>query len=123
MLTDHDPFIVVDIDGALQSDGKWSDLSHDLCRSLPGAVVELSQSGRGLHLWLKAKATPEHANKRTDLHIECYSAGRYVLLGSQATGAMVDDCPGIHDVVARYFPPRAAAVAVVGDGDGDFWAW
>lgn len=114
VLTEADPFACIDIDGALQPDGTWSALSHELCASLPGSVVEVSQSGRGLHVWLRASRMPAHTCKDTARHTECYHAGRYILLGTQAAGTMAADCPAIHDVVARYFPPSLA-----GAGAGD----
>lgn len=122
VLTERDPFAVIDIDGALQADGTWSPLSHELCAALRGAVVEVSQSGRGLHVWLQSRTMPPHAKKNTALKIECYSADRYILLGSGAVGTMADDCPGIRDVIARWFPPRAAvAVAVPAAGPRADW--
>jgi P4 family phage/plasmid primase-like protien len=123
VLTERDPFAVIDIDGALQADGTWSPLSIELCQALPGAVVEVSQSGRGLHVWLRSRAMPPHAKKNTAEHIESYSADRYVMLGTNPSpGPMLDDCPGIHGVVARWFPPRADTAADVSD-DGPCAEW
>lgn len=122
VLTAADPFAVVDIDDALQPDGSWSPLAHQICAALPGGVVEVSQSRRGRHVWLKRKTMPPHSNKDTALKIECYSSGRYILLGTGAAGAMVDDCTAFDAVVARWFPPRAAAVADASD-DGTCAGW
>lgn len=123
VLTAADPFWVVDLDGALDpATGQWSKLSHELCAALPGAVVEMSQSGRGLHIWGRGPVPP-HAKKHTALHIECYSADRYVMLGTNPSpGPMADDCPGIHGVVARWFPPRADAATVPDDGPCAEWS-
>ena len=122
VLTAADQFAVVDIDHCRQSDGSWSPLALDLCAALPGAVVEVSQSGNGMHLWLRSKAMPAHSMKNTALGCECYSSRRFILLGSQATGAMADDCPGIVDVVARYFPPRGTAGEIPDEGPCAEWS-
>ena len=71
VLADSDPYFVVDIDDALQADGTWSPLALELCAALPGCVVEVSQSGTGLHLWGRSQSMPKHAAKNTALHIEC----------------------------------------------------
>lgn len=122
VLTDDDPFICVDIDGCLQPDGNWSPLALDLYRSLPGAVVEVSQSGRGLHIWCRSASPIEHGKKNVALGLECYSSLRFILLGSVANGTMADDCPDIRDVVAKYFPPPlAGGVDVPDDGPRADW--
>jgi hypothetical protein len=121
VLTAADDLGCIDIDGAREAAGKpWSPLALDICQSMPGAVVEVSQSGRGLHVWFRAAAMPEHAKKNTALHIECYTADRYVLLGTGATGHLADDCPGAREVAARYFPPRET-VASASDGPCAEW--
>ena len=124
VLTAGDPFACVDIDHALQPDASWPQWVLDLCAALPGSVCELSQSGRGLHLWLRSSAMPEHA-KRSSVQpgLECYSSKRFVLLGSGAVGRMADDCAGIRDVIARYFPPTAATSGIALPDDGPRVDW
>ena len=105
VITAADPFWCLDIDGALQADGQWSPLAHTLCQSLPNTAVEVSQSGRGLHIWGQG-AVPPHSAKRTDLHIELYSQRRFIAIGRDAAGDMSVTCPAIAAVAAAYFPPR-----------------
>lgn len=64
----------VDIDSCLQADGTWSPLAHELCASLAGAAVEVSQSGKGLHLFGRG-AVPPHASKCIEHHVEFYTEG------------------------------------------------
>ncbi len=109
VVTAADPWVCVDIDHALDpATGHWSQLSHDLCHALPGAVIEVSQSGHGLHAWARLAAVPAHSKKRTDIGIEAYSERRFVVLGTQQAGELAEDCPAMRDVLARYFPPREA---------------
>ena len=51
VLTKDDPFYFVDIDSCLEADNvTWSPVANSLMTMLPGAAVEVSQSGRGLHI-------------------------------------------------------------------------
>jgi putative DNA primase/helicase len=105
-----DPFWFLDIDGALQSDNTWSDLAKNLCERFPGAAVEVSSSGRGLHIIGTGKAPP-HGCKNTAHGIELYTADRWVALtGTGITGsAATDHTQALAALVAEYFPPSASA--------------
>ncbi len=121
VLTEADPFWAIDIDNALQPDGTWSKLSHDLCHALPNTSVELSQSKRGLHIWGQGPVPP-HTMKRVDLGIELYTELRFIAIGTQATGDMTLPCPTIAAVAAQYFPPRSvAATAAPSNGPRADW--
>lgn len=101
VLTEQDPFFVVDIDGALQ---------HPLVDAFPGAAVEVSQSGNGLHIWGCASSVPPHSCKRTDLGIELYHKDRFICLGTPYQGnAWQDFSAHLAAVVPQWFPPRAGA--------------
>lgn len=89
VLTAADPFVVIDIDHARQADNTWSPLALELIAALPGSVVEVSQSGNGLHIWCNHRNPPPHTSKNTALRIECYSRDRYIMLGTGAVGTMV----------------------------------
>lgn len=112
VFTEADPFWFLDIDGALQPDGQWSPLSRALCAALPGAAVEVSQSGRGLHL-IGSGAVPDHGCKNIPLGLEFYHTDRFVALtGLHATGsAAADLSPQVAQIVAQYFGPSAIAHA------------
>lgn len=101
VLTEADPFFCVDIDGALQ---------HPLVDAFPGAAVEVSTSGTGLHIWGYASHVPPHSCKRTDLGIELYHKDRFICLGTAFQGnAWQDFTPHLARVVEQWFPPRAGA--------------
>lgn len=101
----------IDIDGALQADNTWSPLAQELCARFPGAAMEVSQSGTGLHI-LGHGTVGNHACKDIARHIELYTEDRFIAL----TGRMAHgDVNTRHDaalatVAATYFAPR------VGDG-------
>lgn len=112
VFTEHDPFWFLDIDGALQADNTWSPLAQQLCASLPGAAVEVSQSGRGLHI-IGSGAVPPHGCKNIPLGLEFYDRLRFVALtGAGAVGSAATDCSAqLSALVPYYFPPSAAPAA------------
>lgn len=86
VLTDADPFFFVDLDNQLQSDGTWTQFAQQTCAMFPGAAVEVSQSGRGLHI-LGSGIPPPHGTKDKHYGIELYHTKRFVALtGWNATG-------------------------------------
>ena len=50
VFTESDPWWFLDIDGCLTPEG-WSPLAQGLCELLAGCAVEVSQSGKGLHIF------------------------------------------------------------------------
>ncbi len=107
----------IDIDNCLQADGTWSPLAQEICARFPGAYIEVSQSGKGLHIIARGSAPP-HACKNVPLGIELYTEYRGIALtGWHATGdASTDHTAALAALVADYFPQRA------GDGLPD-GAW
>lgn len=120
VLTARDPFFCLDIDNCAQPDGSWSPLALQLCAALPNCCIEVSQSGRGLHVWGQG-VVPPHSMKRVDLGIEFYTEARFIAIGrSGATGDMTQPCPTVGAFVRQWFPPREH-VAVASDGPSPEW--
>lgn len=107
--TERDPFWFVDIDGCLTEQNTWSDVAMSVLGLLPGAAVEISQSGRGLHVF-GTGTVPPHGSKNGTLGLEFYHTGRFVALtGTNAIGdAGVDCSTGIQVLVDTFFPPSVA---------------
>lgn len=119
----------LDIDGCLEPGG-WSAESMRLCGMLPGAMVEVSQSGRGLHVWGRwpdAWATePDHRVKPNDrydggAHLEFYTSGRFIVLGSGAVGDP-DAQPDLSGLMP-WFEHRAGVSAAGEWTDGPVPEW
>lgn len=106
VLTTADPFFCLDIDGALQPDGTWSQVARDLCATFNGAAVEVSQSGQGLHIFGCTTPVP-HAKRNVQLGLELYTEKRFIALtGTHATGDVwLDFSPTFASVVASLFDP------------------
>lgn len=106
VLTDADPFRVIDIDHCYVN-GQWTQLAHQVCGQFPGAAVEISQSGEGLHIWLTGALPERHSNKA--LGLELYARERFIALtgaGVQPGTSAATDYPQLHAFVSHHFPPR-----------------
>lgn len=108
VFTEADPFWFLDLDECLIGDD-WSPLAKALCGAFTGAAIEVSQSGRGLHIFGTGRP-PLHGCKNEAHGLEFYHAGRFVALtGNSATGnAGADFSHLLPSLVAQYFPPDAA---------------
>ena len=122
--SESDPFFFLDIDNAFNSDG-WSDRALQLVRGLSGVAVEISSSGRGLHLFGAMVFGLDHSNRRDDLGLEFYTKGRFVALtGNMLTpdGSVFHSPPELPALVAEYFPPSQHTAATDWtDGPCDGW--
>lgn len=103
------PMFAFDLDDCLQPDGTWSPLAVAICARFPGAYIEVSQGGEGLHIIGTLAAPVEHRCKNTGLGIEFYTQGRAIALtGTGASGSWQT----VHDVaptVAEFFSPLERA--------------
>lgn len=115
VITDNDPFYLLDIDGAWDDrKQQWSQVAMDICGRLAGAALEVSMSGTGLHsLGMTAKPLT-HAKKNTPLGLELYTRARFVALtGVQAQGDVGRDMTApLAGIIAQYFQPTATGDAV-----------
>lgn len=120
-----DPFWFLDIDECYK-DGEWSALATELCTTLAGAAVEVSQSGRGLHLF-GTGTLPVHSCKNAALGLEFYHEGRFAALtGAGAAGDCSTDLTAqITAIVEKYFPadPRVTTEQPIHAGGGPVSEW
>ena len=108
VITDKDPFWFLDIDDCLNPDGlNWSPVALSLLSSFNGAAVEVSSSGKGLHI-IGSGMCPQHGCRNREQKLEFYTEGRFVALtGNQAVGDAGLDCtPIVHWLVQQYFTPQ-----------------
>lgn len=112
VFTPNDPFFFVDLDKCLNTDNTtWSTVAMDILARLPGAAVEVSQSGRGLHIFGQyVGAAPDHSCKNIALGLELYTEGRFVALtGTNAMGsAGINYSNHLPGLISSYFPPKSA---------------
>jgi hypothetical protein len=107
IFTDADPFFFLDIDDCRGPVG-WTPAAETLCAMLPGAAVEVSQSGEGLHV-IGTGHVPAHGCDNQPLHAQFYTSRRFVALtGTGAHGSAGQDCSeGLARLVPKHFPPSA----------------
>jgi hypothetical protein len=109
--SEFDPFWFLDIDGCLNGSG-WNSTALELCGLLPGCAMEVSQSGKGLHVF-GTGPVPSHGCRNIPLHIEFYSNKRFVALtGKNAIGDIRVNPPNLPVLVDRYFNPLAVTNAL-----------
>jgi len=84
--TESDPFFFIDIDHCLQADGQWAPNALQLCAAFPGAEVEVSVSGTGLHIFGIGAPLPDYKVKARDGSFDIYTAKRFVAYTSNGTG-------------------------------------
>ncbi len=113
VFTENDPFFFVDIDDAY--DGiQWSQMANDLCARFAGAAIEVSHSGRGLHIFGQYSGDePQHGCKNIPLSLEYYTSGRFVAMtGTGITGDASTVCDDqLVSVTKDYFPSATAELS------------
>jgi hypothetical protein len=89
VLSDSDPYFMLDLDDC--HDGSdWSEGAKRIVAAFPGAAVEVSINGRGLHIIAQCNpaALGERRNKFDYLGVACefYHTGRFIALGHGFSG-------------------------------------
>lgn len=107
VLTESDPFFCLDIDHCLKPDGSdWTPTAYEVLKALAGGKVEVSVSGKGLHIWGSYTHIPQHRCKNTALRLELYHSDRFIVLGSNAQGSESADMTALlPGVINRWFAP------------------
>jgi len=102
VFTDADPFFFIDIDDCLV-DGAWSEVANNLMACLPDAAVEVSQSGKGLHI-IGTTSPVDHGCKNAALGLEMYTSDRFIALtDAQTTGNAATDCTQLLPQIINYY--------------------
>ena len=78
VLTETDPYFCIDIDHALQADGSWSTLAQSVCAMFPGAYMEVSYTGDGLHIFAQGVFPEGFKHKNSALGLEVYDRLRFI---------------------------------------------
>lgn len=114
VFTRDDPFFFIDIDKCATPTG-WSETAQRVCAMFPGAAIEVSQSGKGLHLFGRGRVG-EHRKKNTALGLEFYTEARFVALtGANALGtAASDHTAALAAFTAQYMAPGPGGEEALG---------
>jgi hypothetical protein len=111
VFVETDPFFFIDLDECLQADNQWTPVAQQILAAFPGAAVEISHSGRGLHVFGTYSAIPAHGSKNTAFGLEFYHSGRFVALtGHDARGnASTNHDGALVWLTQSYFLPGPSA--------------
>jgi len=100
------PIFMVDLDDCIDpATGAYSALAIETHAMFPGAYVERSVSGKGLHIiGMGALALPEtHRKRRKGLKLEIYTGDRFFAIGDYIHGdASTDHAPALLSLMARH---------------------
>lgn len=109
VFTSSDPYWFLDIDHCREGND-WSKVAQSLVEVFPGACVEVSQSGEGLHIF-GSGTIPEHSCKNKEWGVELYHEGRFALLNSDLDNGdpNTDHTTSLQWLVDNYFPPGAVS--------------
>jgi hypothetical protein len=108
----EDGLFFVDIDDCLDASqpGGWSPIAQDLMQRFAGCAIEVSQSGKGLHIFGRYDGNaPDHSCKNIPLGLELYTENRFCAVtfdravGDASTVATV----ALEQAVADYFTKTA----------------
>ena len=110
VLSDENKYFCIDIDHCLLPDGNWSPFALSIVKSFPGAAVEVSRSGEGLHIFGSYTGEmPKHSCRNREHGIEFYHTDRYIAINDhpqRAVGNVETDCTHLlQPFIDKYFPP------------------
>lgn len=125
VFTAEDPYVGVDLDwkpdepselGPVFVDsGAFSDWARDIVVMFPGAYIERSQSGNGIHLIMKGKLPPG-GNRRGP--IETYQHGRYFAITADIIGEPVAVMPDLTAPLSVFHAKYIGGFSEPGRGRG-----
>lgn len=106
VFTAADPFWFFDIDDCINPEGEYNAIALELQQRFAGAAVEVSQSGKGLHIfgWGQCTVPSAQRRKKSSKGFDLYTELRFVALtGDRITGqAFQDFTPALNQCVADY---------------------
>lgn len=114
VFTESCPFFLLDIDKCIDPNGREylpevDALVKELLMMLSGGAIEISSSGRGLHVIGSTTIPFTHRSKSPiSPYLELYTKNRFVALtGTNARGDVNHDLTtALPAVIAKYFPPN-----------------
>lgn len=117
VFAETDPFFFIDLDEP-PVNGQWSEHTKSVLARFPGAAVEVSNSGKGLHIIGCADLLPDRRNKFGNPQIEFYQTKRFMALGRDAIG---NAWLNWTDALKEFIPIGQTTGAELSDGPCDGW--
>lgn len=104
VLTDNDPFFLLDIDNCIDESGNKSAIANELINSCPGIAIETSLSGKGLHL-IGSGDLPYVHQRNAEFGVELYTAAQFIALtGKETSGSVLcNSTSPMLGIINKYF--------------------
>lgn len=83
---DGDGVVCLDLDGALDEDGAALPWAQRIVDAAPGCWVEVSRSGRGLHIWGRGHLPRGRRITVDGGSVELYGTGRFIAVTGETWG-------------------------------------
>lgn len=114
VLAATDNLFFIDIDDAKLPDGRWNPITQWLTGQFADAYIEVSQSGRGLHVIGYGQKPDGYKCKSDQFNFDVYSEKRFIALTgdtAEYTGSVDkhDFTSIVSNVVATYIAPKKSA--------------
>lgn len=88
VLAEGDGLVCIDLDHALNEQGQALPWAARVLELVPATFIEVSRSGRGLHIFGRAPSMRGRKIRRGEIAVEVYSRGRYIAMtGNRYAGA------------------------------------
>jgi primase-polymerase (primpol)-like protein len=105
VLSRHDSIACVDIDDCIDDGGNLSRVAQRLVREAGDTYVEISRSGRGIHIFGHGRMP--RSGRRTTIRgqkVEAYDTGRYIAITGNVVGPVrtLGDIQSLLDYVDKY---------------------
>lgn len=100
VLSAVDDVVCIDLDHALDERGRPVPWAAELLARAPRTWVEISPSGRGLHIWGRADFLGGRRLPQPGGGIEVYGSGRYITVTGRPYGAATTELGELGDLIA-----------------------
>lgn len=107
-IPEEEPLIFIDLDHCIGEDGQLSEVAQDVVSHFPASFMEVSQSGKGIHI-LTLGEVPK-SFKNTELGIEVYNRARFCALTGNAIQPLepTEEQESLDYICEKYGPRKKA---------------
>ena len=96
-----DGVVCLDLDHCIDERGQVAAWAQRILDACPPTFVEVSPSGRGLHIWGRGSLRGGRVIRDGEVRVEAYATGRYIAMGRRVEGAplVLGDLDGVLSVL------------------------
>lgn len=96
-----DGVVCLDLDHCIDERGQVAGWAQRILDACPPTFVEVSPSGRGLHIWGRGSLRGGRVIRDGEVRVEAYATGRYIAMGRRVEGVplVLGDLDGVLSVL------------------------